>query len=65
MDIFSSLLTRVNFALLSGADEFSVINEFSDVVLKPEVRRKVRKISRVVDFVFMLFKFYETKLTPL
>jgi hypothetical protein len=36
----------------------------SESFLKPVFRIRARRISRVVVFVFILFKFYETKLIP-
>jgi hypothetical protein len=57
MEIFSSLLTRVKFALLSGEAESSVEKVFSKVVLNPEIRKKLRRISEVVVFVFITLIF--------
>jgi len=57
MVTWSSLLTRVKVALLSGEAESSVKYAFSDDVLNPEVSKKLRRTSKVVVFVFMIFSF--------
>ena len=61
--MLSLLLTSVNFEFSSFAEGSFVIALFPDSFLKPEASRKIRRTISVFVIVFIIDKFYETKLS--